>query len=167
MAAPGNVGTYFYGFAAGALFNREDLLEVITNVDPWDTPFVSQAPKVKASHVYHEWLKDYLPATSTAGAIEGDAFSFSTYGGNTTPARVVNVCQIFRRDVAATETQRAVNPAGFKDSYAYEVAKATKAVARNLEATIFSAAASATGSSAAGIVHYPARSRIDRHAAPA
>ena len=150
MAAPANVGTYFFGFAAGAGANREDLLDVITNIDPWDTPFVSQAPKVKANHVFHEWLKDTLPATSTAGAVEGDEYSFATYGSTTTLTRVNNVCQIFRRDVAATETQRVVNPAGFKDAYAYEVAKATKAIARNIEATVFAAITSATGSSAAG-----------------
>ena len=150
MAAPANQGTYFYGFAAGTGANREDLLDVITNIDPWDTPFVSQAPKVRATHVYHEWLKDTLPATSTAGAVEGDDYSFATYGSTTTLTRVFNVCQIFRRDVASTETQRAVNPAGFKDAYAYEVAKNTKAVARNLEATLFASITSATGSSAAG-----------------
>jgi len=61
---------------------------------------------------------------------------------------LLNVTQIFRVDVAATETQRAVNPAGFKDAYAYKVMKATKAVARNIEVTLFSAAASATGNSA-------------------
>jgi hypothetical protein len=33
MAAPANNGTYFYGFLAGAGANREDLLDLITNVD--------------------------------------------------------------------------------------------------------------------------------------
>lgn len=144
MAAPANAGTYFYGFAAGDRANREDLLDLITNVDPWDTPWVSQAPKVRAQHVFHEWLKDTLPATSTAGRIEGDDWASAA---DTQPVRVHNVCQIFRRDVAATETQRAVNPAGFKDAYSYTVAKATKAVARNIEATLFASITSATGAS--------------------
>lgn len=29
-----NTGTYFYGFAAGDRVNREDLLDLITNLDP-------------------------------------------------------------------------------------------------------------------------------------
>jgi hypothetical protein len=149
MAAPANVGTYFYGFAAGDRANREDLLDLITNVDPWDTPWVSQAPKVRASHVVHEWLKDTLPTTSTAGRIEGDDWASAT---DSQPTRVLNVCQIFRRDIAATETQRSVNPAGFKDAYAYTVAKATKAVARNIELTLFRSITSATGTSAVGRV---------------
>ena len=53
MAAPGAIGTYGFGFAAGTGANREDLLDLITNVDPWDTPWVTQAPKVRANHVVH------------------------------------------------------------------------------------------------------------------
>jgi hypothetical protein len=141
-----NTGTYFYGFAAGDRVNREDLLDLITNLDPWDTPWVSQAPKVRATGVTHEWLKDYIPATSTSGAIEGAEFSIDS---DTQAVRVSNYTQIFRRDVAATETQRSVNPAGFKDAYAYTVQKATKAVARNIEATVFVSNTSASGASAA------------------
>ena len=38
MAAPGDIGVYGYGITPGTLANREDLLDLITNVDPWDTP---------------------------------------------------------------------------------------------------------------------------------
>jgi len=149
MATIGDVGTYFYGFAAGDRVNREDLLDLITNLDPWDTPWVSQAPKVRASHVSHEWLTDTLPATSTAGAIEGDEYALDT---DTQAERCENVTQIFRRDVAATETQRSVNPAGFRDAYAYSVQKATKAIARNIEVTVLGDLTTASGGSAVGRV---------------
>jgi hypothetical protein len=139
-----NVGTYFYG-ADERSVNREDLLDLITNLDPWDTPWVSQAPKVRATNVTHEWLKDYIPATSTAGAVEGAEFSIDS---DTQAVRVPNYTQIFRRDVAATETQRSVNPAGFKDAYAYTVQKATKAIARNIEATVFASTTMTAGTSA-------------------
>ena len=32
--------------------NKEDLLDQIINIDPFDTPWVSQAPKTTAKHVY-------------------------------------------------------------------------------------------------------------------
>lgn len=155
MAAPGNFGTYGFGFAAGTGANREDLLDLITNVDPWDTPWVTQAPKTRAMHVVHEWLADTLAATSTATgtggsiAVEGDDWAY--YTNTTRPVRVTNNTMIFRKDISVSETQRAVNPAGFKDAYAYEIAKATKELARNLEVWIFhgSSTASVTGSSAA------------------
>jgi hypothetical protein len=92
---------------------------------------------VRANHVSHEWLTDTLAATSTAGANEGDDWAFNT--ATTRPVRLSNVTQIFRKDIAASETQRAVNPAGFKDAYAYEISKAVKEIARNIEARVFAA----------------------------
>lgn len=106
---------------------------------------MTQAPKVRAFHVSHEWLTDTLAATSTAGAVEGDDWSFNT--ATTRPVRRTNRTQIFRKDIAVSETQRAVNPAGFRDGYAYEIAKATKEIARNLESTLF---VTASGAGASG-----------------
>lgn len=148
MAAPGDIGVYGYGITPGTLANREDLLDLITNVDPWDTPWLTQAPKVRAFHVSHEWLTDTLAATSTAGAIEGDDWSFNT--ATTRPVRRTNRTQIFRKDIAVSETQRAVNPAGFRDAYSYEIAKATKEIARNIESRLFVTATAAGASGTTG-----------------
>jgi len=145
MATVGDVGVYHYGLEHGDLVNKEDLLDLIVNISPWDTPFVAQAPKVRASAVRHDWLNDTLVAASTAGAIEGDDWSLSTIS---TPTRSSNYCMILRKDIAVTETQRAVNSAGFRDAYAYEVAKGMREVARNLEKIIFSNATSSTGATA-------------------
>ncbi len=41
---------------------REDLSDVIYNISPTDTPFLSSAAKVKASAVLHEWQTDSLAA---------------------------------------------------------------------------------------------------------
>jgi len=117
------------------------------------TPWVTQAPKVRATHVVHEWLTDTLAATSTSGEVEGADWNMTgnVFTSTTRPVRFLNVTQIFRKDIGVSETQRAVNPAGFKDAYAYEVQKATKELARNLESTLFvTAGASATGASASG-----------------
>lgn len=158
MAAPGNFGVYGFGFAAGAGANREDLLDLITNIDPWDTPWVSQAPKVRANHVVHEWLTDTLAATSTASgtggvvAIEGDDWAYNTL--TTRPVRVTNNTMIFRKDISVSETQRAVNPAGFKDAYAYEIAKGTKELARDMEVWFFHGNASASVTGSSGAVRY-------------
>lgn len=122
---------------------REDLLDLITNIDPWDTPFFSSAPKVQARSVLHEWLVDSLSATSTAGAIEGEDFSAAT---NVARTRLSNQTQIFRKDIAVSDTARAVNPAGVRDEYEYQVMKGLREIARNIESTIWRVAgASATG----------------------
>lgn len=49
-----NFGTYKFGFNTGSVSgvaNREDLLGMIVNIDPYETPFMTQAPKTKANHV--------------------------------------------------------------------------------------------------------------------
>src|SRR6185503_12106948 len=115
MAMPFDGTTYGFGVAAGVGANREDLLDLISNIDPYDTPFVTSAPKVKANAVLHQWLTDTLPATSTAGLNEGDDFGVGT--ATTRPARLTNQCQIFRKDIIVSETQRAVDAAGFRDAF--------------------------------------------------
>lgn len=112
MAAPGDFGAYGYGIAAGVGANREDLLDLISNISPYDTPFVTSAPKVRANGVLHQWLIDTLAATSTAGAIEGDDWTYTAYT-TTRPSRLTNYTQIFRKDISVSETQRAVNSAGW------------------------------------------------------
>lgn len=59
-------------------------------------------------------LTDTLAAAATAGAVEGDDWSFAT--ATTRPTRLNNVTQIFRKDIAVSESQRAVNAAGFRDA---------------------------------------------------
>src|SRR5688572_17798643 len=142
---PGNLGIYKWGLTPGQGVNREDLLDQITNVDPWDTPWVSQAPKVTAQHVYHQWLTDTLGSVDTTGAAEGADYG---YESTDTPARVFNITMILRQDIGVSETQRAVNSAGFRDAYAYEIQKATKRLAIKLEKLVFASVTTATGASA-------------------
>ena len=146
MAAPGDIGAYGYGIAAGVGANREDLLDLISNISPFDTPFVTSAPKVRANGVLHQWLIDTLAATASAGSLEGDDWTFNT--ATTRPSRIVNYTMIFRKDIMVSETERAINAAGFKDAYQYELMKATREIARNIEAYQFLV----TGNGTAGIV---------------
>ena len=150
--APGNFGAYFFEpgsskFDSGVA--REDLLEQITNISPFDTPFVSQAPKVGCRHIYHQWLTDSLSTPDLTGAIEGGDWLLDT---TTAAARQFNVTMILRKDVGLSMSQRAVDTAGFSDQYAYEVQKATKELAIKLERIVFGNVSLATGTSAAGRV---------------
>jgi len=141
-AVLGDVGVYKFGISPGVGVNKEDLLDSITNVDPWDTPWVSQAPKVTARHVYHQWVTDTLGSVDTSGAVEGADY---LYDSSTTPARTFNVTMILRQDLGVSETQRAVDSVGFRDAYAYEIQKATKRLAIKLEKVVFASLTTATG----------------------
>jgi hypothetical protein len=139
--------TYRWGFKAGTGVNREDLMDAIHNIDPWDTPLFTAAPKTKAYHVYHEWPEDTLTATSSAGVHEGSDFDLQS---TTTPTRKVNVTQIFRKDVQVSNTQLVVNPAGISDMYRYEVTKGLKEIKRNVEVAAFRRASTAFVTGASG-----------------
>lgn len=136
-----DAGTLGFGIGTGTGANREDLLDLITNIDPWDTPLVTQMPKMRANGITHAWLYETLVATSTAGAVEGADWAFST--ATTRPTRDSNVCVIVRKDIQISESQRAVNSAGFRDAYQREIVKATREIARNMESLFFQTYATA------------------------
>ena len=121
---------------------REDLLEQITNISPYDTPFVSQAPKVACRHIYHQWMVDSLATQDRTGGVEGADWSLDA---TTVPSRIFNVTMILRKDIGLSESQRAVDTVGFADQYAYEVQKATKELAIKLETIVFGSLTTATG----------------------
>lgn len=139
MAAAGYNVYFGGGFAATGNQgpNREDLLDIIYNIDPTDTPLLVRSPKTVAKHVLHEWLQDSLQATSSAYyADEGADYSFST-ASQTSRTRVSNWTMIFRKDINSSQTQRAVDPAGVQDEYAFQVMKGLKELGRSIEASSF------------------------------
>jgi hypothetical protein len=114
--------------------NREDLTDIIYNISPTDTPFISMAGRGKASAVLHEWQTDALAAASTANAqLEGDDI---TAGASTATTRVQNYCQISYKALAVTGTQEVVNKAGRDSEVAYQVAKRGNELKRDMEAIL-------------------------------
>jgi hypothetical protein len=145
----GVLSTFDVGFfpnATGA--HHEDLVDVVTILDSFQTPMFSSAPKLRAKDVVHSWTVDTLAATSTAGVIEAVDFSGDTL---TSPGRLVNGTQIFSRHVAVSDRERAANPAGIRDMYEHQVMKEFKVIARNCEARLWAvnSTGSATGAEAA------------------
>ena len=68
--------TQFRTYAAVGL--REDLSDIIYNIAPTDTPFMSTIGKTKATAVYHEWQTDSLAAAAANAAVEGADASTAT-----------------------------------------------------------------------------------------
>ena len=125
MAAPTNTVTTF-----SAIGNREDLANIIYDISPMDTPFLSQAAKSRASAVYHEWQTDALEAASANRKIEGDDATAATFVATT---RVGNYCQISSKTISVSGTQRAVNAAGRADEFSYQLAKRGREIKRDME----------------------------------
>lgn len=131
-------------FPSDSATHHEDLTDVLTILDSFQTPFFSGAPKIRAKDVVHSWTVDTLTAVSSAGAPDGVDF---TGDALTTAARLMNGTQIFRRDVIVSDRERQSNPAGIRDMYDHQIMKEMKVLARNAEYTIFRnlTTASATG----------------------
>ena len=124
-------GTYSKYDAVGL---REDLTDIIYNISPTDTPFMSSIAKSKATAVNHEWQLDSLAAASGTNAqIEGDEVSFSAPSSTT---RRGNVTQIATKSVIISGTLEAVNKAGRNSELAYQISKASKELKRDMETSL-------------------------------
>jgi len=131
----------------GANSNREDLTNIIYNISPTDTPFMSSIGRVKVSATTHEWQTDSLAAhTANNKVIDGDE---ATNDAITATSRVTNLTQISDKVIVVSGTQEVVNKAGKKSEVAYQVAKAGKELKRDMEARLTSPQIAETGSSSA------------------
>ena len=98
MAVPG--GTFQAHTAIG---QREDLSDIIYDISPMDTPFMSNVGRGSASAVFHEWQTDALDAAANNSQIEGDDADANTAALTT---RLGNYCQISRKVPRVSGTPR-------------------------------------------------------------
>jgi hypothetical protein len=127
-----------------AIGMREDLSDVIYNISPTDTPFMSTIGKAKATAVYHEWQTDSLAAAGLNVAVEGATASDATMSPTT---RVGNRCQISQKTIKISNTLQAVDKAGRKSEKAYQLAKASAEIKRDMELTLLSNQVATNGNS--------------------
>ena len=128
-----------------AIGQREDLSDVIYSISPTDVPFMSSIGKTKATAVYHEWQTDSLSAAVlTNYAVEGATASDATMSPTT---RVGNRTQIAQKTVKISGTLQSVDKAGRKSEKAYQLAKASAEIKRDMETTLLSNQIAANGDS--------------------
>jgi hypothetical protein len=114
-----------------AIGQREDLTDIIYDISPTETPFMSSVGKTKATAVYHEWQTDSLAAATTGNAaIEGADATSATLAPT---VRLGNYTQIIQKTVQVSGTLDTVNKAGRKSEKAYQLAKASAEIKRDLE----------------------------------
>jgi hypothetical protein len=122
--------------------NKEDLLDVITNISPDKTPLFSSLRKTVANATLHQWLIDNLtapgdPEDPETGQ-EADVHctpeaSDADFEDLEVPCRVNNLTHIFRETYDVSDTQRAVATAGMSDMLAYQIRKKSKELALKIE----------------------------------
>ena len=120
----------------GAIGIREDLSNIIYNISPMDTPFLSGVGKGSADNTLFEWQTDSLTAAAANQQLEGDD-SMSALAVSE-PVRLTNYCQISYKAVQSSGTAEAVDFAGRKSSQAYQLAKRAKEIKRDMEKMLLS-----------------------------
>jgi hypothetical protein len=132
MALVTNALTRYDGYRAV----REELADVIYNISPVDVPFMSNIGRENVKNTYFEWQTDVLASASTTNAqLEGDE---ATADSRTPTNRVANYTQISRKVIATSGTLEAVDKAGMRSYLAYELAKASSELKRDMEASLTS-----------------------------
>lgn len=115
---------------------REDLTDIISNISPQKTPFMSRSGRVTAKAVTHEWQTDALAAAATDNQqLEGDDLA-STYTSPTASVRVGNYMEIARKTVSVSGTVDAVNKAGRRSELAYQIQKMGLELRRDMESSL-------------------------------
>jgi hypothetical protein len=124
--------------------DREDLSDVIYNISPTDTPFMSSVGKTKATAVLHEWQTDSLAAAdATNAAVEGADATSATLSPTT---RVGNRTQISQKTIQVSGTlDNAIDKAGRKSEKAYQLSKASSELKRDMEKILLSNQVAAAG----------------------
>ena len=122
--------------------NREDLSDVIYNIDPDDTPFMSKCSKGKAKNTLHEWQTDTLRSSEENAHIEGD----DTVADALTPtSRLTNRTQIFKNAIRIPGTDAGLDKAGRGKEMAYQSMKMLKVHKLDIEKALFANQAKVAG----------------------
>ena len=125
---------------------REDLSNLIFNVDPYKTPLLNMSKKNKATQGLHEWDTDQLAAQNLANAqVEGDDPAAQVL---TPTARMGNYVQTMNKVVQLSGKSQAVIAAGGSNKMGYQLMKKSKELKRDAEGILTYNSAKAAGSSA-------------------
>jgi hypothetical protein len=127
---------------------REDLSNVIYQISPEETPFMSNVGKENVKNTFYEWQTDDLAsAVSTNAQIEGD--DITSFTAATATVRLGNYTQISRKDVVISGTLESVDKAGRRSELSYQMAKRGAELKRDMETAMLANQAAAAGSTSA------------------
>jgi len=123
---------------------REDLSNIITNIAPEETPYMSNIGRESISNSLFEWQTDTLAAAAANKQIEGD--DVASFDAVTATVRLQNYAQISRKTIILSATEEVVNKAGRRSELAYQIAKRSAELKRDQEFTMLNNAVAAAGS---------------------
>src|SRR3990167_1060098 len=123
---------------------REDLLDVIGDISPDETPLMTLFGTSEAKNTLHEWL-EYNISRPTSVSVDAEGAD-TVFSDLTQPSRVNNVTQIIKQPIQVSRTERKVNVAVMGDPYAWQKADGLRQLKMKMEYSILNAV-KASGSS--------------------
>jgi len=122
---------------------REDLSNIITNIAPEETPYMSNIGRESVSNSLFEWQTDTLAAAAANKQLEGD--DVASFDAVTATVRLQNYAQISRKTIVLSATEEVVNKAGRRSELAYQIAKRGSELKRDQEFSMLNGAVAAAG----------------------
>ena len=131
-----------------AVGNREDLSNVIYNIDPFDTPVMSAIRRRNVKNRLFDWQTEFLPTTAPTvvpgtGAVDPAAnaqlegFALAPSAAQPT-VRQNNVTQISKRDATISGSQEESDAAGKGSEMSHQMAMASKVLKSDMETAMCS-----------------------------
>lgn len=109
---------------------KEDVSDIISNLSPTRTPFISAIGTEKVHNTLYQWQEDDLRAVQDNAFVEG----FTATDVALTPTRVrTNTTQIFSRTIKVAGSVDSIDHYGRAKESAYQMSKAMAEVKRDLE----------------------------------
>ena len=110
---------------------REEVSDVIYNIAPMDTPFLSGCSKTSVDNVYFQWQTDTIGSGGANRKIEGDDNIAANARVN--PVLLGNRTQISQYVNQTSGTDQVMDYAGHGRNQAYQIAKNGKRMKRDME----------------------------------
>ena len=112
---------------------REDLADVIYNISPESTPFISNMTKRRqVTNTFFEWQTDSLASAGVNAVIDGD--DLSSFTAVSATSRLGNYTMISRKDfIIADNMAGTLDLAGRRSEIAYQLAKKGDELKRDME----------------------------------
>ncbi len=127
------VANTFLRYDAAGL--RESLADIIYDVSPEETPFLSAAGRGSAKQTLEEWQTDVLAAAVGNAQLEGD--DVTSFTAIVASVRVGNFTQISRKVFLISDTEEVLDKAGRRSEMAYQIPRRGLELRRDIERAVF------------------------------
>lgn len=126
---------------------KEDISDIISNITPTNTPFMSSIGKESVSNTLYQWQEDSLAATAENAEIEGFTASTATLTPTTMRS---NYTQIQSKTIKISGTNDAIDAYGRAQETAYQLSKKAAEFKRDIEFNLVGDRTVAGNNAAAG-----------------